>query len=449
MKLKRLLAAGLTAALLLSLPMTAWAEDETDGQDEISIIWLEDGLELCVTSGVETGDLLPVKNGEGLYGYVDLTGQVVIEPQYDDAASFSEGLARVELDGVISFIDLNGDVAFTLEDADSAGSFSCGRVWYEVDGLVGVADTEGNIILEPYYENIGGYSEDYTWVEANDLYGYIDLDGEAITNLIYGEAGSFHEGRACVWTEDEGYGYIDTSGELVVELQYTTATSFNDGYACVSLDGGFGFIDLDGNVVVELTLGYTDALYDGLAWSRDNDAGLYGFVDSMGQMVIEPEYNYASAFSGGLASVYDGEYFGYIDMEGNVVIPLEYKAVYRFSEGLGRVWDGTYYGFYNLDGELILPLEYDSAAAWNYVAVVEKDGLHGFFINPYYESVSVTAHQATRQLNLNWSRILRYGIFVLIALALIAAAVIPQIKSRAEKKALKESQRAAKSKKKK
>ncbi|MCD8331106.1 MAG: WG repeat-containing protein, partial [Oscillospiraceae bacterium] len=122
-----------------------------------------------------------------------------------------------EKDGQISYIDLTGDVAFTLEDADSAGNFSCGRIWYEVDGLVGVADTEGNIIVEPFYENIGGYSEGYTWVEASDLYGYIDLNGEAITDLVYGEAGSFSEGRAWVWPERAGYGYIDTKGNLVGE----------------------------------------------------------------------------------------------------------------------------------------------------------------------------------------------------------------------------------------
>lgn len=442
MKCKKCISAGLAMALLLCLPLstTAWANDQ------MSIIWLEEGLELCVTAGVEEGDLLPVKNQEGLYGFVDTTGQMVITPQYDSAASFSEGLAKVVLDGQISFIDLTGQVVFTLENASSAGNFSCGRAWYEEDGLVGVVDTEGNIIVEPKYENIGGYCEGYTWVSSGDLYGFIDSSGTQITGLIYGEAGSFHEGRAYVWTESDGYGYIDTTGTVVIDLQYTIASVFNDGYASVCLDGNFGFIDPDGNQLTDMTLGYSDTLYEGLALSRSEE-GLYGFVDSLGQMVIEPAYKSVASFSGGLASVYDGEYFGYIDMNGDVVIPLEYKAAYRFSEGLGRVWDGSYYGFYNLEGELILPLEYDNVAAWNYVAIVEKDGLSGFFINPYYQAVSVEPYEAIPQLNLNWNRILRYGIFAVVALALIAAAVIPQIKSRTEAKARKDAQKAQKKKK--
>ncbi len=32
------------------------------------------------------------------YGYIDKNGKVVIEPQFDDARDFSEGLARVAIE---------------------------------------------------------------------------------------------------------------------------------------------------------------------------------------------------------------------------------------------------------------------------------------------------------------------------------------------------------------
>jgi hypothetical protein len=41
-------------------------------------------------------------------GFVDSTGKLAIPCKYDDAHSFSEGLALVELDDVGFYIDKNG-----------------------------------------------------------------------------------------------------------------------------------------------------------------------------------------------------------------------------------------------------------------------------------------------------------------------------------------------------
>ena len=44
------------------------------------------------------------------YGYIDKSGKVVIEPQFDEERAFSEGLAQVEKDGKWGFIDKSGKV---------------------------------------------------------------------------------------------------------------------------------------------------------------------------------------------------------------------------------------------------------------------------------------------------------------------------------------------------
>jgi len=49
--------------------------------------------------------LIPVKKG-GKYGYINTSGKFVIEPQFDSAASFSEGLAVIEMDSKEGFIDI-------------------------------------------------------------------------------------------------------------------------------------------------------------------------------------------------------------------------------------------------------------------------------------------------------------------------------------------------------
>jgi len=52
--------------------------------------------------------LFPVEK-EGKFGYIDKTGNVIIESQFDSAWDFSEGLARVSIEGKYGYIDDTGE----------------------------------------------------------------------------------------------------------------------------------------------------------------------------------------------------------------------------------------------------------------------------------------------------------------------------------------------------
>ncbi len=62
---------------------------------------------------------------ESKYGFIDKSGKVVIEPQFDDAEPFSEGLAKVEKDDKYGFIDKSGKVVIEPQ-FDDAEPFSEG-----------------------------------------------------------------------------------------------------------------------------------------------------------------------------------------------------------------------------------------------------------------------------------------------------------------------------------
>ncbi|MBR6250567.1 MAG: WG repeat-containing protein, partial [Bacteroidales bacterium] len=71
--------------------------------------------------------LSPISNENGQYGYINLKGEVVISPQFDGAESFSEGLARVKVDGKCGFIDKKGTIVITPQfDYWGTASFSEG-----------------------------------------------------------------------------------------------------------------------------------------------------------------------------------------------------------------------------------------------------------------------------------------------------------------------------------
>ena len=53
-------------------------------------------------------DGLALVGKDGKCGFIDKTGKVVIEPKYDYAGSFHDGLAMVEKDGKRFYIDKTG-----------------------------------------------------------------------------------------------------------------------------------------------------------------------------------------------------------------------------------------------------------------------------------------------------------------------------------------------------
>lgn len=64
-------------------------------------------LALCLPVSLaeeESTALYPIRVN-GLWGYINEYAQWVIPPQYDSAASFRDGLAQVEQDGKLQYID--------------------------------------------------------------------------------------------------------------------------------------------------------------------------------------------------------------------------------------------------------------------------------------------------------------------------------------------------------
>ena len=95
-------------------------------------------------------DLARVKIGgkEGKWGFIDTEGTIVINPQFDDAGPFSEGLAHVIIDSKGGFIDTKGQYVSNPQ-FDSAWDFSEGLARVRIGGKEGFVDIEGNIVINP------------------------------------------------------------------------------------------------------------------------------------------------------------------------------------------------------------------------------------------------------------------------------------------------------------
>jgi len=196
--------------------------------------------------------LLPVKVS-GKWGYVNGSGQLVVNPQFDGADDFHEGRAVVCLGSPCDW--------FIPDDSSAPDNSRWGYI-----------DDTGKMVITPQYTAASPFKEGLASVCTGDCSnkpkkpfgrGYIDRDGKAVIPMQFGIASSFSEGLAyvcvgkCSWESGSGYdgkfGFIDHSGHFVINPQYDNAWDFTGGFAKVTVgkgdDAKTGYIDKTGKTI--------------------------------------------------------------------------------------------------------------------------------------------------------------------------------------------------------
>src|SRR5688500_17725301 len=102
--------------------------------------------------------LFPYSADGVTYGFVDETGNWVIEPQFDFAGDFVEGLAVVGNDGQYGYIDPGGTLVVQPQ-YDFAADFAFGLAPVVVDGKVGYLDQTGQLVIEPQFNDARPFTE--------------------------------------------------------------------------------------------------------------------------------------------------------------------------------------------------------------------------------------------------------------------------------------------------
>ncbi len=210
---------------------------------------------------------------DGMYGFVDLEGEV-IEPGYLSAGSFSGGLAVVETEkGDWGYINRNGD--WVIEPQYD-------RAWGFSEGIAQVLLFNRNYRVEHRYINTKGEEVSRPQHERNSSEGLFVrneirhgsgrdragikwryVKGE-FTSRKYNSVRSFSEGLAGVsWGR---WGFINTEGEEVIPLQYDSIMPFSEGLAGVEKDGRWGFINTEGEEVIPFQFDHIMPFSEGMAF---------------------------------------------------------------------------------------------------------------------------------------------------------------------------------------
>ena len=283
------------------------------------------------------------------------TGDVVIPFKYDWVSDFREGLAVVELNGKLGYINKSGK-EIVPPKYDEAKFFHEGLAPVKLNGKWGYINKSGKEVVPPKYDYVWDFKEGLADVELNGKQGFVDKSGKEVVPLKYDNVWFFEEGLAGVELKGK-WGFIDKSGKEVVPIKYDYVDNFSEGLAGVELNGKWGHINKSGKEVVPIKYDYVDNFSEGLAITKLK--GKKGFVDKSGKEIVPLKYEDVRDFREGLAGVELKGKWGFIDKSGKEVVPLKYEDVRDFREGLVMVELNGKWGCINKSGKEVVPLKYE------------------------------------------------------------------------------------------
>ncbi len=327
---------------------------------------------LGTTKMDDDGALAAAKNYEtNAWGYVTRNGDWAIDPIYESADNFSEGLAFVTTSEGGMFIDRYGDMVIgEVNYASEATTYALKDSNGFKEGLALVELDNGLKINEVYIDKTGTVVIDAKAIPMPE--------GLVTQTDCFALASDFNDGHAIVMrylnseasysAQDYNDTYvIDTSGQIVTTIpgsKYSTQTSlFN-----ISNHG------LDPNGLIEVA---------------DINTRLIGQIDINGNVMIPCQFENLLYAGEGLYQGYQNEKYGYLDQNGKVIVDYIYSSAYPFGDGLAIVsTDGITYGCIDKTGKMVIPADYDNIYLFNYDSdspgVAFSDGVVGVLKDGYW-----------------------------------------------------------------
>ena len=235
------------------------------------------------------------------YSFINIYGEQQFGKQWEFVYGFTEGLAWVNVGGVLTIeatggdwavIDKTGAVVVDYAPFDTVQPFSEGLALVSRDGKYGFMDTAGNFVLPLVYDYAGSFSEGLAYVIQNGKQSVIDTQGNKVFDLsddiLF--VNEFHNGLAA-FNRDGKYGFLNTDGTVFIEAQYDYASDFSEGVA-VTVVGG-EWMESDGIAIT---------------------GGVWKYIDTSGTAVPQPEFESSYGFHDGLSVCRAGGELRYLEL---------------------------------------------------------------------------------------------------------------------------------------
>lgn len=239
------------------------------------------------------GDSLVYFSDGDKRGYFNMRdGKVVIKPKYEHAWIFSEGLAAVEVNGRIKFINTEGEVVidkgFAYDVSDDGYVFHDGHcaVNDHTGKHKGLIDRNGEWVIKPEYEHIAPF--DNFWLirnEGEEAIISFGMDTVMPLTKVYFE---FNDTAILATFADHTQSVFSLQGELITASQIRDVEQMlyethevlypvnNDGIECT--DEYYSYSNPAQRMEVANCMRY------------EAERGWYGLMSADGRLITPPSY---------------------------------------------------------------------------------------------------------------------------------------------------------------
>jgi hypothetical protein len=286
-------------------------------------------------------------DGNGLHGFINKQGEIVVQPIYAGTDEFINGktwvIYPVGKQFGLSYIDTKGNTLYKIPIENYKNDFLiaaaeqnhvCNRdtrediIWWKnrdmfilnwnfskfnereikkskyiyhfnFGGKYGIIDK--NMILrvpvalddiDPTYKFSGQGMER---VQYGDKFGYVSpYTGDLIVPFEYTDTRKPTAGLFWV-KKNNKWGCIDKTGKVRIDFLYDEATGFTaEDRSAVAINGKFGHIDKKGRIRTPLKYDFASYYNHGISMVRVDDK--YGYIDTTGKFITEVIYDEALPF---------------------------------------------------------------------------------------------------------------------------------------------------------
>jgi hypothetical protein len=266
----------------------------------------------------EAAVLFPIVDS-GKWGLIDVTGKVVIEPRYDQLASYAfEDPFYNRLPSAVA----------AREMLFEARPTSRGLLPYCLKRRCGVLGPTGTEVIPARYDGAGGwFAGGLLRVKKNGRWGFINEAGAEVIPAAYEWLWDFAGGVALAKIDETHWTLLDPEGRRLLDPPWpkNPDTSFvsQQPVSRAYAGGRWGLVDRYGRWVVAPTFESLGRFIDdGLINAQLG--GKWGFIDTSGKWVIEPRFDVArgfgcTGFAEDMALVEIGGQSGLINRKGEVL----------------------------------------------------------------------------------------------------------------------------------
>ncbi|MDX5585998.1 MAG: WG repeat-containing protein [Aureibaculum sp.] len=197
-----------------------------------------------------------IKNTQLKEGLIDIDGNIIIEPVYDEISGyFINGFMRVKNNGKAGIINEKGEIVIPIE-YDNVLDYKNNMFTAEKANKWGIIDVENNIIIPFEYRRIRHFEDDLALVTDKGT-GYINMKNEIVIEPQnnFNLSGDFYNGLALV-KKDKKFGYINKNNEIIIPIVYDNALPFKEKKTIVKKDGLTFFINQKGKIIKRISKSY-------------------------------------------------------------------------------------------------------------------------------------------------------------------------------------------------